>query len=294
MIVFVRITIRSPYAFVLMPFDTAFDDVYECGIKRACDEAGVVCVRVDEQRFRENIVERLYGEIARADLIIADMSGNNPNVFFEAGYARALNKATIYLSRGSDIPFDLRQYRHIIYGEDLTVLRERLREEIISSLHSAGEVDLAVAQADVRLMNRHGRCLDADLQDPGGLRVQQWSFHAGENQLWLIASCGADHFRISSKSSGKCLSIQGNAGHNGTPVVLWDYHGTPWQQWQFRPGDDGYRVVNRGSGKCLSVERGAREDGIVVIQNNDRAARDQRWWMFVNVSTPSGYPHNRA
>ena|SRR5215472_7097908 len=64
---------------------------------------------VDEQIFHgQGILERIYGQIEATDFIIADMSGQNPNVFYEVGYAHAQNKLCILLTRNaSDIPFDL-------------------------------------------------------------------------------------------------------------------------------------------------------------------------------------------
>jgi hypothetical protein len=70
-----------------MNFAPQFGDVYELGIKPACADAGAACVRVDEQIFLESILERIYGEIERADIVAAEMTGRNPNVFYEVGYA---------------------------------------------------------------------------------------------------------------------------------------------------------------------------------------------------------------
>ena len=69
------------FVFVLMPFDEAFQDTYQLGIKPACDVAGAYCERVDEQIFQESILERIFNQIAKADLIISDMTDRNPNVF---------------------------------------------------------------------------------------------------------------------------------------------------------------------------------------------------------------------
>lgn len=80
----------KPFVFVLMPFSSDFDDAYKLGIKKACKEAGAYAERVDEQIFDEQILERVYNQIAKADLIISDMTGRNPNVFYETGYAHAL------------------------------------------------------------------------------------------------------------------------------------------------------------------------------------------------------------
>src|SRR5215211_5788209 len=156
-----RLQIQSPFAFVLMPFSSEFDAVYQRGIKRACDEAGVECERVDEQYFTQSIVERVYEQIARADLIIADMSGRNPNVYYEAGYARALKKPIIFLSQESDIPFDLKHYPHIHYGGDIRLLRSRLREYIVRSLSQSPTAHLSTFQLEFHIVNKHtAMCLD--------------------------------------------------------------------------------------------------------------------------------------
>lgn len=119
------------FAFVLMPFDESFDDVYQIGIKEACESAGAYCERVDEQIFSERILDRIYNQIAKADLVIADMTGRNPNVFYEVGYAHALGKPTVLITKEThDIPFDLKHFPHIIYQESLKRLREDLSRTV--------------------------------------------------------------------------------------------------------------------------------------------------------------------
>jgi nucleoside 2-deoxyribosyltransferase len=116
------------FAFVLMPFDKAFDDVYKLAFKGAValfDD--VVPERVDEQIYREGILERIYRQIEAADIIIADMTGQNPNVFYEVGYAHAKSKLCILLtSNAADIPFDLKHQRHIVYDKSIVTLRGEL------------------------------------------------------------------------------------------------------------------------------------------------------------------------
>jgi nucleoside 2-deoxyribosyltransferase len=117
----------KPFTFVLMPFDVKFDDVYNLGIKPACNEAGSFCERVDEQIFEDSILQRIYNQISKADIIIADMTGRNPNVFYEVGYAHALGKTVILLTQNdNDIPFDLKHYPHIIYEQSITNLKDEL------------------------------------------------------------------------------------------------------------------------------------------------------------------------
>ena len=120
------------YAFVLMPFDAAFGDIYRLGIKETAERLGIRAERVDEQIFhKENILERIYGQIDTADLIIADLTGRNPNVFYETGYAHAKGKICLLLtSKADDIPFDLKHHRHIIYGDSIQNLRRMLDDEL--------------------------------------------------------------------------------------------------------------------------------------------------------------------
>lgn len=121
----------KPFAFVLMPFSADFDDVYRLAIKAAADELGIVAERVDEQRFSETMLERIYRQIDSADMIIADMTGRNPNVFYEVGYAHAKDKlCTLITQSADDIPFDLKHHRHLVYGNSVANLKSGLLEEL--------------------------------------------------------------------------------------------------------------------------------------------------------------------
>lgn len=118
---------QKGFVFVLMPFDSSFDDIYNYGIKQTANQCGYYCERVDEQTFEGSILSRIYNQIEKADLIIADLSNKNPNVFYETGYAHALNKNVILLTQNSDdIPFDLKHYPHVIYEQNIKKLSENL------------------------------------------------------------------------------------------------------------------------------------------------------------------------
>ena len=61
------------------------------------------------------MLDRIYNQIAKSDVIISDMTGKNPNVFYETGYAHALGKRVLMLTQSvHDIPFDLKHFQHII------------------------------------------------------------------------------------------------------------------------------------------------------------------------------------
>ena len=85
-------------AFVIMPFGSDFNDVYKLGIKATAKECDVDAKRLDDDFFDTNMVEEIYKKINDADFIIADMTGRNPNVFYEVGYADAKNKLILLLT----------------------------------------------------------------------------------------------------------------------------------------------------------------------------------------------------
>ncbi len=119
------------FAFVLMPFNSAFDDTYKFGIKETAATLEIQAERVDEQTYSESILERIYRQIEMADIVVADMSGKNPNVFYEVGYAHAKGKLCILVtSDANDIPFDLKHRRHVIYRGSIKLLAELLHSEL--------------------------------------------------------------------------------------------------------------------------------------------------------------------
>ncbi len=121
----------KPFAFVLMPFGNEFNDIYRIGIQETANKHGVVAERVDEQIYTESILERIYRQIDAADFIIADMTGKNPNVFYEVGYAHAKEKiCTLITQEANDIPFDLKHHRHLVYNGSITDLQRMLGEDI--------------------------------------------------------------------------------------------------------------------------------------------------------------------
>jgi nucleoside 2-deoxyribosyltransferase len=63
------------------------------------------------EALKRKVLERVYNQIAKADIIVAEMTGRNANVFYETGYAHALNKRVVLLTQNAnDIPFDLKHY----------------------------------------------------------------------------------------------------------------------------------------------------------------------------------------
>jgi hypothetical protein len=124
--------------FVMMPYASEFDDVFHA-IKRAAAKSGVAdCFRLDEQRPGGRILGRLVNAIHECDVCIADLSGRNPNVMWELGYAMANNKHPIIVTRDpQELPFDVFDVHKITY--DRTRIFETLERPLESSIEHSIE-----------------------------------------------------------------------------------------------------------------------------------------------------------
>jgi nucleoside 2-deoxyribosyltransferase len=206
------------FAFVLMPFEKAFGDTYFLGIKSTAETAGMIAERVDEQVFhREGILERIHNQIEAADLIIADMTGRNPNVFYEVGYAHAKGKLCVLLTKdANDIPFDLKHQRHIVYtsiqdlknqlSNDLMVVKGELeaREQPImielKSISGYLEKSKYLATAEVTMcMDMHNRTnmISPDIYGIYFYTGKGWDFKQdGQECLQSDADSNSQGFKI--------------------------------------------------------------------------------------------------
>lgn len=124
--------------FVLMPFKEDFDDVYHI-IKdsvtqvRESTKVDISCFRADEIAEPGRISDSILLSIRECDLVVAELTGNNPNVMYELGFAHALDKPAIILNQAvHDSPFDVKDFRQITY--DRSRLFKECRPSLIASL----------------------------------------------------------------------------------------------------------------------------------------------------------------
>lgn len=165
---------NRPFVFVLMPFHNKFRDIYRAGIKPACENVGAHCERADEQISTESILWRVYSQIARADVIVAEMTGRNPNVFYEVGYAHALNRQVILLTKNAeDIPFDLKDYPHIIYRGRIDTLKVELENRIRWCLDNSNRPLPYVDVPDITGLWHSYHSLNRNAKPVGEVRFKQ-------------------------------------------------------------------------------------------------------------------------
>ena len=129
---------ERPRAFVAMQFMEPFDTLYHRVIKPEAEALGFIVMRIDEISGPGIIFEDIKREIAEAKVLIAEITAPNQNVFYELGYAHALNKPTILLAqRGKELPFDIRSYRVIFYEDTIggkPIVEENLRKHLSAIL----------------------------------------------------------------------------------------------------------------------------------------------------------------
>jgi hypothetical protein len=107
-------------AFVIMPFDSAFDDLYTGAIRPTLQASGYSVCRLDEAATREPVLARICQAIETAQLVVAVVTGKNPHVFFELGLTFGRGKPVILLARSEDdIPCFLEDLPRVIYRGDV-------------------------------------------------------------------------------------------------------------------------------------------------------------------------------
>ena len=100
-----------------MPFDDAFDPVYDDFIKPTLSEIGYEVKRADDIENQRNILRDVVEGIYNSSLIVADLTTANPNVFYELALAHAFKKPVILITQRLDeVPFDLTSQRLMEYN----------------------------------------------------------------------------------------------------------------------------------------------------------------------------------
>jgi hypothetical protein len=88
-------------------------------------------------------MDDVVATIRRAQIIIADLTGQNANVFYEVGIAHAIGKPVLLLTQSiDDVPFDLRHRRILVYEftpDGCKVLEESIEAHVKNILIEVGE-----------------------------------------------------------------------------------------------------------------------------------------------------------
>lgn len=247
-------SIERDLCFVLMPFRPNFDTLYSAIIKPTMTEMEIKCKRGDEKYGTKSVISDIWQCIQRAGVIIADLTGQNPNVLYELGLCHAINKDVIIITQNrDDIPFDLLHLKYIKYN-DTQEGRKKLKEELSETIMSLKyEISLPfkvvlifgkTGEDDGQLNNSRDIAIDSKnnilISDENNYRIQKFS-----SEGKFITSWGSH-----GRDEGKFDDPRGIAVDKDSNIYVADFLNNRIQKFD-------------ETGKFLSQIRFENENGIV-------------------------------
>jgi sugar/nucleoside kinase (ribokinase family) len=120
--------------FMLMPFSPSFFEIYRLHIKPLLLSLELSSGTAGDINDNQSIISDIWENIKNSRIIIADCTDKNANVYYEVGLSHAIGKETILITQNlTDIPFDLRHLRVIVYENTvngLEILKTKLENVI--------------------------------------------------------------------------------------------------------------------------------------------------------------------
>lgn len=133
--------------FVIMPFSNSascseaeWTDIFENTIRPAVEKSGLDYKCARSEAIAGNIIDNIIDDLNRADLVIADLTDRNANVFYELGVRHSLRDSTVLITQDiSSTPFDLRPYAMLQYDWKTKRGRDEFRKQMKKVLTSIDE-----------------------------------------------------------------------------------------------------------------------------------------------------------
>jgi len=122
----------SKKCFVAMSCSEDLNEIYERGIKEAIIEVGYEPIFIEKEEHNEKICDLIIAEIRACKFLIADVTGQRQNVYYEAGFAHGLGHDVIWTCKQDEIKkahFDTRQYNHITWMN-----KEELKKKLVNRI----------------------------------------------------------------------------------------------------------------------------------------------------------------
>lgn len=123
---------RPNTAFVMMAIDESIPELEDIrtGIKEVFDNFGIKAITADEMEHEDVITDRILSEIETSEFLIADLTHERPNVYYEIGHAHALNKRVILVrKKGTKLHFDV-AHRNCPEYKNTTDLKKTLHKRL--------------------------------------------------------------------------------------------------------------------------------------------------------------------
>ncbi len=124
--------------FVIQPFDKGqYDKRYEDIFKPAIEACGLIPYRIDKDPGASILIEDIEKNIRDSRICLAEITTDNPNVWYELGYAIACNKEVVMIcsdERKNGYPFDVRHRNVVNYQRGSTRDFENLKNDIVDRI----------------------------------------------------------------------------------------------------------------------------------------------------------------
>lgn len=127
---------KENHCFVIQPFDNGgeFDKRYNDIFVPAIEAAGLKPYRVDEDLSADVLIEKIHEKINTANICLADISEDNPNIWYELGYATARLIPLVMVSKERKFPFDMQHRAVIKYRtdspQDFQILKNKITKKL--------------------------------------------------------------------------------------------------------------------------------------------------------------------
>ena len=128
------------------------DQVYKYIIAPVCEQCGFEAIRVDQINQADSITQTIIDMLLQSELVIADMTGHNPNAFYEMGYRACTKKPMIHIKeKGEKIPFDIAGIRAFDYDltdlDSVAEVKERLEQTIKAfNICESEEIEIPITE----------------------------------------------------------------------------------------------------------------------------------------------------
>ena len=149
-VIFTDFAVESvrPRAFVIMEFSEPFNSFFKHVVRPVAERLGLEAFRASDVYKPGVILADILRDIVESEIIIAEITSGNPNVFYELGHAHAMGKQTILLAdrASTKLPFDVRGFRVIFYDNSISgkpEVERQLEEHLRNILADTGRSVIA-------------------------------------------------------------------------------------------------------------------------------------------------------
>ena len=121
----------AQYVLVVMSFADEPTRLYKTQVKPAIESMGLRCVRADEVEHTRYIPSVVFKLVMGSKMVVLMADDLSPNAFYEAGFADAMRKEVVMVTRScANMPFDVAQRSAIEYGNKARNLRTQLKQKL--------------------------------------------------------------------------------------------------------------------------------------------------------------------